>query len=71
MKEVLKNTDENNPDRRPLEQALLKTQNVITLINEGSSKQTDGLRKLLDIQNSFTEVRSRSILKYHFTLLSN
>lgn len=64
--EALKHTNPDHPDRATLEAALVKVQNIVTVINQGSS-QTDSSKRTLEIQNSFVEV-NYTYLMNHFTL---
>ncbi|KAJ1558904.1 cytochrome c oxidase subunit 1 [Nowakowskiella sp. JEL0078] len=57
LKEITKYTDEMNDDYEELKDASEKMHGVISIINEGARQaDTEGVRKVVDIQNSFTEV---------------
>jgi len=55
LREIIKNTDEDHPDYKNLVSALFKIETVITIIND-AAKQTEGVHKLLELQQRFTTV---------------
>ena len=55
IREVLKYTEESNPDFDYLKRAMEKLEGVLSVVNEGARK-ADGGRKMLEIQGSFMEV---------------
>lgn len=56
LKDILKNSEDNPGDMVNLKMALEKLSTVITLVNDGA-RQADGVRKMLEIQSYFSEVR--------------
>ncbi|KAJ3389117.1 cytochrome c oxidase subunit 1 [Lobulomyces angularis] len=56
LKEILKSTEETATDYPDLKLALEKVQAIVNLVNE-SARQSEGngMKKIIDIQNSFTE----------------
>ncbi|RKO93238.1 hypothetical protein BDK51DRAFT_30320 [Blyttiomyces helicus] len=52
--EILKNTEESNPDFHALKDALDHINGIITIVNEGA-RQTEGLRSNAEIQASFVD----------------
>ncbi|KAJ3067517.1 cytochrome c oxidase subunit 1 [Podochytrium sp. JEL0797] len=54
LKEIIKNTDENHREYPVLSLALETIQAIITEVNNGA-KAAEGVRKMVEIQNSFTE----------------
>ena len=54
VKEILKHTDPISQDYAVLNESVEKIQAIISIVNEGS-RQQEGTRRILDIQNNFTE----------------
>ncbi|TPX72929.1 hypothetical protein SpCBS45565_g00028 [Spizellomyces sp. 'palustris'] len=54
IKEILKNTEESSPDHALLKEAVERIQGIISIVNEGA-RQADGVRRVVDIQNNFTD----------------
>ncbi|KAG4093594.1 hypothetical protein H8356DRAFT_999970 [Neocallimastix lanati (nom. inval.)] len=53
LREIIKNTEEDHPDYKNLVSALCKIETVITIIND-AARQTEGVHKLLELQQRFT-----------------
>ncbi|ORX44302.1 hypothetical protein BCR36DRAFT_127473 [Piromyces finnis] len=53
LREIIKNTNEDHSDYKNLVSALYKIETVITIIND-AAKQTEGVHKLLELQQRFT-----------------
>ncbi|KND01548.1 uncharacterized protein SPPG_03349 [Spizellomyces punctatus DAOM BR117] len=54
IKEILKNTEESSADHGLLKEAAERIQGIISIVNEGA-RQADGVRRVVDIQNNFTD----------------
>ncbi|TPX38315.1 hypothetical protein SmJEL517_g00307 [Synchytrium microbalum] len=53
LRELIKSTDPENPDYEICQQALIKVETVVTIVNEGA-RQAEGVHKMLELQNRFT-----------------
>jgi hypothetical protein len=61
LQEILKKTQEGHPDRLNLEASLARIERVIVIVNDGA-RQAEGVHRMLEIVNSFTEVRENNLL---------
>ena len=55
LRELIKNTEEGHPDRRDLDEALLRIETVVAIVNE-AARQTENVNRLLDLQGKLSTV---------------
>ncbi|KAJ3041574.1 Intersectin-2 [Rhizophlyctis rosea] len=65
IKEIMKYTEETNPDHAQLKAALDRVQGVISIVNEGA-RQVEGVRNIASIQANFTERLNIATPTRHF-----
>ena len=53
IRELIKNTNEQHPDRQDLEKAAVKIDTVVTIVNEAARK-TESIRKMLELQSNIS-----------------
>ena len=66
IREIIKNTDAEHPDRKNLEMASVKIDTVVTIVNEAARK-TESIYRMLQIQATISNVKS--ILIYRNSVL--
>jgi len=62
---MVKHTDPSHPDCNGLAEALVQIETVVTIVNE-AARQTEGVHKMLALQNRFTAVSSDSFFLFIF-----
>ncbi|TPX30848.1 hypothetical protein SeMB42_g07856 [Synchytrium endobioticum] len=53
LREIIKSTDPKSPDYELCQEALLKVETVVTIVNEGA-RQAEGVHRMLELQARFT-----------------
>lgn len=55
IREIIKHTEESHPDRKELDLSYQQTQNVMTLVNQGTAQVVDGSKRVLELQSNITD----------------